>query len=231
VVFFASGLRRTRFVVCCPHMRNPAQDLSPWTANSRANTNNPTQTPQPPLGGDGFEGPLPSTVLDELLRRRRVAKASSQRHFPPWFKSLLTLAGLVLAPALMLAAIAAAMWAFGWTPKAKHYTDPLLERTFHPMTQTPAMAGAPSPAVEVRRAEPMPAPRAQQVFRIGIWSPVWMPVGKLTWVRFLGVKDTFADLPRNPQIGDSYGVLEGGQRALWVWHTLPGHTTLAWVDP
>jgi hypothetical protein len=58
-----------------------------------------------------------------------------------------------------------------------------------------------------------------------------MPDGKLTWVRFLGVKDTFADLPRNAQIGDSYGVQEGGQRALWVWHTLPGHATSAWVDP
>jgi hypothetical protein len=50
----------------------------------------------------------------------------------------------VLAPALMLAAIAGIMWAFGWTPKAKHYVDPLLERAFHPMTQTPAPVPAAS---------------------------------------------------------------------------------------
>jgi hypothetical protein len=168
----------------------------------------------------GFESTLPPEALEEILRRR-VAKAPRQQYIPPWLQSLLTLAGLVLAPALMLAAIAAAMWAFGWTPKAKHYTDPLLERTFH----------VAPPAVEVRRAELVPAPRAQQVFRIGIWNPVWMPDGKLTLVRFLGVKNTFADLPRNAQIGDSYGVLEGGQRALWVWHILPGHAQAAWVDP
>ena len=58
-----------------------------------------------------------------------------------------------------------------------------------------------------------------------------MPDGKLTWMRFLGVKDTFADLPRYPQIGDSYGVLQGGQHALWVWRILPGHAAPAWVDP
>jgi hypothetical protein len=93
------------------------------------------------------------------------------------------------------------------------------------------LATQPQRAPEVRRAERVSVPRAEQVFRLGIWSPVWMPAGKLTWVRFLGVKDTFADLPRNPQIGDSYGVLEGGQRALWVWHILPGHSAPAWVDP
>jgi hypothetical protein len=85
---------------------------------------------------------------------------------------------------------------------------------------------------EVRRAERLsPAPRAEQVFRIGKWNPVWMPDGALTWVRFWGVKDTFADLPRSPQLGDSYGVLEGGQHALWIWSIPRGFTRAAWVDP
>jgi hypothetical protein len=84
----------------------------------------------------------------------------------------------------------------------------------------------------VRRAERLsPAPRAEQVFRIGRWNQVWMPDGALTWMRFWGVKDTFADLPLSPQPGDSYGVMEGGQHALWVWYTLPGHAAPAWVDP
>jgi hypothetical protein len=65
-------------------MRNPAQDLSPRTANSYTNTNTPPQASRSPLGGDGFEGPLPSTVLDELLRRRRVTKTPRQRQIPPW---------------------------------------------------------------------------------------------------------------------------------------------------
>jgi hypothetical protein len=38
---------------------------------------------------------------------------------PPWLRSALIFGASVLAPALMLAAIAAVMWAFGWTPKAK----------------------------------------------------------------------------------------------------------------
>jgi hypothetical protein len=94
---------------------------------------------------------------------------------------------------------------------------------------------------EVRRAERVspapraervsPAPRAEQVLRIGRWNQVWMPDGALTGIQFWGVKDTFADLPRSPQPGDSYGVLEGGQHALWVWYALPGHAAPAWVDP
>jgi hypothetical protein len=35
--------------------------------------------------------------------------------------------------------------------------------------------------------------------------------GALTWVRFLGIKDTFSDLPGDPQMGDAWGVKEGGQ--------------------
>ena len=52
-----------------------------------------------------------------------------------------------------------------------------------------------------------------------------MPNGKLTWVRFLGVKDTFADLPRNAQIGDSYGVLLIMRRSL-RWMVRPSNFTI-----
>jgi hypothetical protein len=137
-------------VICCPHMRNPAQDLSPRTANSRANTNAPPQAFRPPLGGEGFESTLPPEALDELLRRKprtRQQSAKTKWSCPPCLRSALTFGAAVLTPASMLAAIAAAMWAFGWTPKAKHYTDPALERTFHPMAQTPSPVLASTPVV------------------------------------------------------------------------------------
>jgi hypothetical protein len=135
VVFLRPALRRTRFVVCCAHMRNPAQDLSPRTANSRANTNTPPQAFRPPLGGEGFESTLPPEALDELLRRKprtRQQSAKTKWSCPPCLRSALTFGAAVLTPACMLAAIAAAMWAFGWTPKAKHYTDPAPTRIFPP---------------------------------------------------------------------------------------------------
>jgi hypothetical protein len=105
-----------------------------------------------------------------------------------------------------------------------------LERIGAPV---PAPTPAATPVVqapEVRRAELVPVLRAQQVLRVGRWNQVYMPDGRLTWMRFLGVKDTFADLPRDPQIGDAWGIVEGGRHALWVWHILPGHSRPAWVD-
>jgi hypothetical protein len=73
--------------------------------------------------------------------------------------------------------------------------------------------------------------RAERIYTIGKWTPVWMPDGALTSIRIWGVKDRFAELPSNPELGDAWGVLEGGQHALWVWHQLPGHVTPGWVDP
>jgi hypothetical protein len=68
------------------------------------------------------------------------------------------------------------------------------------------------------------------MLRIGIWNQVLMPDG-MTWIRFWGVKDTFADLLQNPQIGDAWGVVEGGQNALWVWTVPADFTHPVWQDP
>jgi hypothetical protein len=116
-----------------------------------------------------------------------------------------------------------------------------MAQPIQPQSAPTAIASATAPAVqasvlqtpEVRRAEPVPlvVKRAERVLRLGKWNQVWMPDGALTWVRFLGIKDTFSDLPGDPQMGDAWGVKEGGQQALWVWYTLPGHVAPAWVDP
>jgi hypothetical protein len=52
---------------------------------------------------------------------------------------------------VLLAAVAAALWTFG-TPKAKHYLDPALEKTFHPMTPSPAPVSAGTPTAAAAAA-------------------------------------------------------------------------------
>ena len=108
-------------------------------------------------------------------------------------------------------------------------------------TPTPVQAPVvqPSPTPSIYRSGPsVPVPRAQlavkrasQVLRVGRWNQVYMPDGRLTWVRFWGIRQTFADLPSDPRIGDAWGVKEDQTSSLWVWHMLPGHAAAAWVDP
>jgi hypothetical protein len=47
------------------------------------------------------------------------------------------------------------------------------------------------------------------------------------------LNDLKSKLAREPshRWGDAWGVREGGQQALWVWHVLPGHVRAAWVAP
>jgi hypothetical protein len=127
-------------------MRNPlTQDCSP-----RIGTLNTATSPQAsplPLSGDRFESILPPEALDELLRRTirpgpRVTETPKGRQVPrqvyPWL--------ILGTSAKLLAAIIASM-ALGWAPPARHSVGPSLERTFHPMTQTPAPVSASTPAV------------------------------------------------------------------------------------
>jgi hypothetical protein len=139
-------------------MRNPSLDESPRTAN--LDTNTPPQASRPPDHSgdtDGYEGPLPADVLRELLRRKprtRQQSAKTKRSFPPWLKSTLTFAASVLALVLMLAAIAVAISVTGWTPTTRHYSDPALARTFHPMPDPPALAPTPSLANAPSASQP-----------------------------------------------------------------------------
>jgi hypothetical protein len=75
-----------------------------------------------------------------------------------------------------------------------------------------------------------PAPRAQRILHPGDQVSVTMPDGELTPIRFMGAKYSFTDLPRDPQIGDAWEVLEGGGQT-WVWYVPRGFTHAAWVDP
>lgn len=206
----------------------------------------------------GYDCPLPNDALSELLGKRLPQRAQilGKPPQPPKKRSWLDCARSRWHPAIgwLLGMIGVvALVAVSWPSPEKRAralqesadrsreteakAAEALKALRTPNTPAPeSVQPAPSstPAVlepEVRRAGPVTVKRAEQVFRLGIWSPVWMPDGKLTWVRFLGVKDTFADLPATPQIGDAWGVWEGGQHALWVWHTLPGYTQPAWVDP
>jgi hypothetical protein len=192
---------------------------------------------------DSFDCELPAGARSELTEReqRRPPARINQRQTParvipswlPWRPDLRP--GIVCAPIAIIAVIAGLLTLFGAIPRdsSTEMQHPMAA-PIAPAVQTPAVQMPAAPRwTEVRRAElaPVTVKRAEQVLRIGKWNQVWMPDGSLTWVRFWGVKDAFADLPSSPQTGDAWGVLEGGQHALWVWHILPGHTTPAWVDP
>ena len=72
--------------------------------------------------------------------------------------------------------------------------------------------------------------RATRVFTIGKLTALYMPDGAVTVARFWGIKNSFFELPDNPQLGDAWQVLEGAPH-LWVWYRLPGHANAGWVDP
>jgi hypothetical protein len=160
-----------------------------------------------------YESTLPPEALHELLRRRGSEKTVRRSRILGRKKAANSRQGMpafwgVVALFLIVALIGFGSW----------------------FSSSLSPATPPQAVVEPVRSV-QPVPQAQQVLRVGVWSLVYMPDGKLTMIRFLGIKNTFADLPKNPQLGDSYGVLEGGQGALWVWYTLPGHVAPAWVDP
>jgi hypothetical protein len=77
---------------------------------------------------------------------------------------------------------------------------------------------------------PEAAPRARRVFTVRRPAVVRMPDGALVHTTFRGIKDTFAQLPGDPQWGDAWEILEGVPN-LWVWYCLRGHSAPAWVDP
>ena len=187
-----------------------------------------------------FDCELPELARAELLAPKR-ARMLGRPPAPPkkrsWLDSMRSWGHAMLLGLLGLVFIVALCSILSWSV-GKHTATPAKALLPTPVpTLTPAVV-QPTPAVptampEVRRAQPVPVTvkRAEQVFRLGRWNQVWMPDVKLTWVRFLGVKDTFADLPRDAQLGDSYGVLEDQTRSLWVWYMLPGFSHAAWVDP
>jgi hypothetical protein len=113
----------------------------------------------------------------------------------------LTFLAVISTPFLAIALIAGIMWAAGRLYDSREAVSHPTLSTVPAPTASPAAVWTP----EVRRAEPVPVTvkRAERVLRLGRWNQVLMPDGALTWVRFLGTKDTFADLPRDPQMGDA----------------------------
>ncbi len=97
----------------------------------------------------------------------------------------------------------------------------------HPAA-TPAVQAPVVETPEVRRAEHVPVTVKRAVF--ASW-PVESSLDaglRSDLVRFLGIKDTFADLPGNPQMGDAWGVKEDQTNCLWVWHQLLNYSRPAW---
>lgn len=188
------------------------------------------RTPSPQFSTNGFDCQLPPEVIDELRRRGRPPSPPIR---PPTlfipFRQAPGVRGIVLALlglALVVAIIVASTWRQPSQPANVVASAPVAQ-------STPALpAGWNADGTAQGRAGVIPVVRrAEQVLRVGRWNQVFMPDGQLTWVRFWGVANTFADLPSNPQIGDAFGVREGGQHALWVWHQLPNHVRAEWVDP
>ena len=187
----------------------------------------------------GYECELPNDVRQELSRPRRGffrQRPTTRRSFSGWLA--IGLAGLGLA---VLLAVVSSRKPITTAP------DLVLEHSGAALAQqqaqqavlpsapgSTARAAAPNapkvPKALLVRLPDSPAPRAQRILHPGDQVSVMMPDGALTPMRFLGIKDSFTDLPRDPQLGDGWQVLEGGGQT-WIWHTLPGHVASAWVDP
>jgi hypothetical protein len=65
------------------------------------------------------------------------------------------------------------------------------------------------------------------------YEKVVLPDGQSVKVTYRGLVPTFAQLPKNPALGDQYHVTEGGAKEgiTWIWYTPLGWDHPAWVDP
>jgi hypothetical protein len=121
-----------------------------------------------------------------------------------------------------------------------------------PAVQTPVVAHTPEP--EVRRAEPVPAPRAELVpvpraelvpvtvkratlqrlpsQELGVYK--WYPLplewgGGIVKARYMGTVEQFSQIPADPVPGDMWNVIEGN--ASWIYCTPAGYDHAIWIDP
>jgi hypothetical protein len=112
----------------------------------------------------GFETTLPPEALEELRGRKprtRLQSAQTKSSCPSRLRSVLLAGALAAPPIFVLAVVAVITWATGSSPSTRQFSTPELERTFHPMAQTPLPALAP------------PAPAAAQPNQpvYGEWVP------------------------------------------------------------
>jgi hypothetical protein len=200
--------------------------------HTQTNTSSPRTASYPGEGRlDNFDCELPDDIRAELTGRNERSnpphieqRQAPVRIRPSWHRGLLIFAGIVCLPFAAIAIAAGLLVMLTGIP------TPVARPTI--ATPTPMVQMTPSlPTPEVRRAElvPVTVKRAEQVLRIGRWNQVWMPDG-LMWIRFRGIRETFEQLPTDPQIGDAYGV-NTGQHALWVWCVPAGFTRPVWQDP
>lgn len=151
--------------------------------------------------------------------------------------------------ALGITAILAAT--FVATVQIIHQQPPTAQPVAPPMQQPVALAPTPVPTPvpelsavlpepPVRRAElATPVYRAELVLPevrraeyvgipVGWQGRVNMPDGHFN-VRYMGQVESFDQLPKNPSLGEMWGVAESGHA--WVWYLANGFTKPAWVDP
>jgi hypothetical protein len=93
-------------------------------------------------------------------------------------------------------------------------------------SSTPSLA-----PVHVERAELVEAlpvlKRALPV--VGAHYPATLPEGQLVTTTWKGTVADFSDLPKNPALGDEFGVPRSGHS--WIWATPYGWSHPAWIDP
>jgi hypothetical protein len=186
----------------------------------------------------------------------QVDSVRSWRHLSPWLQSILTLVGMIFVPIFLVTVVWAILAVLSPRPAAPTKpAAPVAQPT--PAVLPPdcsadwnadgTASGRAGVIPEVRRAELVPVtvrraefihparpgrlPSALPVQERETPTVVHMPDGQLTTVRFCGTVNTFADLPKNPQLGDSYSVLEDVGRNSWVWYQPLGFSHAAWVDP
>ncbi len=211
------------------------------------------QSPRFSTSGSGFDCEPPPGVWDELLRRKAhrpppPPPVTPVKPAPPardWRSTALAVLGVALVAVVIVSQLAHQSSQQAAAPIAAASPAPPL-RVSVPSAPWPA----PPPAVEVRRALPVPVPRAELVpitvrraalmrlpsQELGVYQYYHLPVewgGGSVLARFMGTVANFSDIPKDPTPGDMWNVLEGGSTVSLGFTGQPQQGTVipVFIDP
>ncbi len=215
--------------------------------------NQPGTASSPRFETSAFESTLPPEALEELRGRssRRppppLTPVTPVKSVPPardWRGSALAILGIALVAAVIVSQLA--------HQPARQVAAPIaIAATPAPPLRVPAPSApwpTPPSVVEVRRALPVPVPRAELVpitvrraalmrlpsQELGVYQYYHLPVewgGGSVLARFMGTVANFSDIPKDPTPGDMWNVLEGGSTVSWVYCTPAGYSHPVFIDP
>lgn len=181
---------------------------------------------------DLFDCTLPEDAIDELLRPRRprILLPPAPPKKPSWLDSVRSWAKPARPGLCALVVLMALSSTLGWLahkPTTLVPAPPILQAR---PTATPVPAiGQPLP--------PLRAPRAQLVRlpspELGVYHWYELPEawgGGRVFARYMGVKDSFSQIPANAKPGDMWAIREAPLHT-WVLCTPPGYTHAMWIDP